>query len=358
MENILDSTLLTIAVILTFATLLALVRSQKRDRCVTHFDDYHVTLAEKDGYVNWGLLNVRTTGLELTYPQAMRSKKGFWKQSFLFYKEQYEAMDAVYRCTAGLSEDKLAKRERYLKRTSKPGLLRRLYRHLRNWVGMIRDALVQAVTVLVGVAKSQSQPSAAVLAQDEERVTTLSDELIGHAGNAYDPLLEKHLFTRVVIDVTRQGEVHKYCGYLADYTSDFLEIIDAQVNADEHHFERKTFTADEAPVDDVDIRIDENLLAIENRAGRMLLLHELLSDDAVIPVDAVIPDGFSAQLRLGTEIDTETLEIVVATPNRVDMLVPRSRAIVRHGISGLSREELEEAPQTFFDENLNPFRRS
>lgn len=341
MEAILDSTLLTILVIITFATLLALVRSKKRDRCLMHFRDYHVTLAEKDGNITWGALDVRNSGLELDYPGPLRSTKGFWKQSFLFYKDQYESMDGIYRCTAGLSEEQTEDRRKYLERTSDPGFFRRQYRNLRNWVGMVRDALVQAVSLLIGVAKSRAQPTAEVLTRDEERVSTLSAEIIGHAGNAYDPLLEKHLFTRVIIDVTRQGTTHNYCGYLADYTSEFLEIIDAQVNAEEHELERKTFAIDDAPVDDLGIELDGDLLTIENQSGRMLLLHELLEDDEPNPVGAVLPHGFSVQLRVSSGVESDELQLTVATPNRVDMLVPRSHAIVRHGVSGLDRDELD-----------------
>lgn len=347
MESFLDSTLLTILVIISFATILALIRAQKRDRCLTHFDGYHVTLAEKDGEVTWGLIDVRTSGMEISYPDPRVSKKGFWKQSFLFYKDQYEAMDGVYRCTAGLTETQKRSRRRYLERTANPGIFWRTYRMLRNWVGMIRDALVQTTSLLIGVAKSRAQPTAAVLTRDEERVSTLSAEIIGHAGNAYDPLLEKHLFTRVIIDVTRQGETHQYCGYLADYTSDFLEIIDAQVNAKEHHFESKTFTPSEVPVDNLEIDAEEDQLRIRNDTGKMLLLHELRHDEESIAIGAVIPSSFSATLRLGADIDPQELELVLATPDRVDMLVPRSHSLVRHGVSGLRREDLEPNERTF-----------
>ena len=340
MESFLDSTLLTILVILTFATVLAIVRAQKRDRCLMHFRGYHVTLAEKDGKVRWGALEVRSSGLEIDYPEPTRTPKGFWKQSMLFYKEQYEAMDGVYRCTAGLSEQQKQARRRYLRRTSNPGIFLRMYRTLRNWVGMIRDALVQAVSLLIGVARSQAQPAASVLARDEERFSTLSAELIGHAGNAYDPLLEKHLFTRIIVAVTRQGSTHEYCGYLADYTSDFLEIIDAQVNAEEHHLEPQTFPVDQVPIDDVEIHVDANFLRVENQSGRMLLLGQLKHEGEAFKVGAVIPDGFSAALRLGTDIDRDTLQLVVSTPDGVDMLVPRSHAIIRHGVTALERDEL------------------
>lgn len=341
MEAFLDSTLLTILVIITFATILALIRAQKRDRCLTHFHNFHITLAEKDGLVIWGEVDVRTSGLEIEYPDARCSEKGFWKQSFLYYKDQYSTMDGLYRCTAGMSDDQVKRRARYLNRTANPGIFWRSYRNLRNWIGMVRDALVQSASLLIGVARKQAPTSASVLTRDEERVSTLSAEIIGHAGNAYDPLLEKHLFTRVIVKLTRQGKTYHYCGFLADYTSDFLEIIDAQVNADDDHIEETCFQLGDNPIENLTIEMDGNFIRLHNQTGRMLLLHELRLGEEVTPIDAVIPDGFAAKLRLGADLDPDKLCIVMATPERVDMLVPRSHALVRHGVSALSREDLE-----------------
>ena len=340
METFLDSTLLTILVIVTVATVLALVRAQKRDRCMTHFDGYHATLAEKDGRVTWGELDVRTSGIEIHYPDPRRSQKGFWKQSFLFYRDQYEAMDGIYRSVSGLPEDQKEARHAYLHRTANPGFVRRLYRKIRNWVGMIRDALVQSVSVLIGAAKSRAQPAATVLTRDEERVSTLSAEIIGHAGNAFDPLLEKHLFTRVIVDLTRQGKTYQYCGYLADYTSEFLEIIDAQVNEEAIKFGPEPYRVGDIPVDGLEIRYDDNELVVENKSGAMILLHELRHDGETLIIGAVIPDGFVAALRPGIELDTKQLDIVVSTAHRVDILVPRSHALVRHGVAGLDLADI------------------
>ncbi len=339
MEAFLDSTLLTILVVIVVATILALVRVQKRDRCLTHFDGYHVTLAEKDGNVIWGRLDLRSTGMELHYPGPRRSKKGFWQQSFLYYRDQYEAMDGVYRSTAGLTDEQIEARRRYLMQTANPGIFRWLYRSTRNWVGMVRDALVQAVSLLLGAAKSRAQP-AAVLTRDQERVSTLSEEIIGHAGNSFDPLLERHLFTRVIVNVTRQGERYSYCGYLADYTSKFLEIIDAQVNSSEDEFDVMTLKPGEVPVEGLEIEVEDDKLTVENKTGKVLLLHKLIHDGEERSLGAVIPEGFTASLRVGTQFDAEKLEVLVGSALRVDLLVPRSHAIVRHGVSGLELEEL------------------
>lgn len=344
MEQILDSPLMTVLAIITVATILALIRTLKRDRCLMHFDDYHISLAKEDGTVTWGRVDVTPSGLEVHYPDPRRSAKGFWKQSLLHFKEHYESMTGLYRCTAGLSEEQRNNRAAYLRKTSDPGFFRRLYRNLRNWMGMIRDAVVQSVSLAVGAARSRGRPTANVLAQDEEQVAELSKEIVGHAGNAYDPLLERHLFTRVIVDVTRDGTTREYCGYLADYTDQFLEIIDAGITPEIDDIEPRRLQPGDETVDGVEIRVDGDRLIIDNTTGTKLLLKELEDRETSLRIGAIIPDGFVAEFRIGRNISSETLNVVVGTADRIDMIVPRSHAIVRHGVSGLEKDKLGTPP--------------
>ena len=340
MEALLDSTLWTILVILFFATLLALIRAHKRDRCLTHFHRYHITLAEKDGRVTWGDVDMRTSGMEVLYPRPRQNPKGFWNQSVLFFKDQYPSMDGLYRATGTLGEKQKKRRFRYLRRTSRPGPFRRLYRKLRNWIGMIRDAVVQSASLLLGAAKSRGT-AVGVLTRDEERVNTLSKEIIGHAGNAFDPLLERHLFTRVIIDMTRNGRKFSYCGYLADYTSDFLEIIDAQVTPNDFAFGPECLRPGTDAIDGLEISIENDIFRVQNNSDVMLIAHELHRGDLVEPAGIVLPTGFAATFRIYPDDDPDALSIQIESARRVDMLLPRSHSLVRHGVAALDLTEIE-----------------
>lgn len=339
--NFLESPLLAVIAVVTVATILALIRTFKRDRCLMHFHDYHISLTEKDGTVTWGRVDVATSGLEIYYPDSRRSEKGFWKQGVLFYKDQYEAMDGLYRSTTGLSDDQCERRKQYLERIADPGFFHRLGRQLRNWMGMIRDSVVQAATLAIGAARSKARPGMAILTRDEDQVSTLSSEIVGHAGNAYDPILERHLFTRVIVHVTRDDTTHQYCGYLADYTKEFLEIVDTEVNSKDEHFESRALYVGDDAVDGIDIAFEDGQLSVTNRTENMLLFKELLHGDQYISIGAVLPVDFKAYFRIGADIDPGRVKVVLATAGRVDMLVPRSHAIVRHGVTGLDEEELQ-----------------
>ena len=338
--NFLESPLMAVIAILTGATVLALIRALKRDRCLMHFNAFHISLAEKDGRVTWGEVEVSNSGLEIHYPRARVSRRGFWKQSELFFKDQYDSMDGIYRSTAGLSESQIQRREEYLHRTANPGRFRRLGRQIRNWVGMIRDSVVQAVSVGIGVARKKASPGMAVLTSDQAQVSALSSEVVGHAGNVFDPILERHLFTRVIVEVNRGERVAQYCGYLADYTKQFLEIIDAEVNPADDVFESRVLAVGDDEVEGLSIAFEGESLEVSNQTETMLLLEEIRHRGEPISVGAALPVEFRASLKIGGELDKGELEVVLRTAGRVDMLVPRSHAVVRYGVSGLSADEV------------------
>lgn len=329
-----DATLLTILVLLALATGLAILRARRRDRCLRAFDDFHVTLSELDGDLVWGRAHIYATGLEIEYPKPIVARGGHLERSFLFYKDQFDTMTALYRCPEGLSPDEQDRRAATIEQTANPGLLLRALRWLRNWMSMVRDALVQAVGLLIGVAKTRA-PGSAVFTSQEQNMKALSGEIIGHTGNAFDPLLEQHLFTQVVVEVTVDGTTRSYCGWLKDYTSAFIEVLDAYAN-----------TSDAAPRPvrphapgctdnpNIDVAVHEGRLHVTNQRERMLYIQQITAGDWAHPVDAVMPPCAQVDVTLPPGTDPAEARAWVGTADRVDMVVPRHHALVRHAAGG------------------------
>ncbi len=329
-----DTTLLTILVLLALATALAILRARRRDRCLRALDGFHVTLAEQGGDAVWGRARVYATGIEIEYPKAVVAREGHLERSFLFYRDQFGTMAALYRCPEGLPPDEQARRSAMIERTANPGLLRRGARWLRNWIGMVRDALVQAVGMLIGAAKTQA-PGSAVFSSQEQNVKTLSSEIIGHTGNAFDPLLERHLFTQVVVEITADGVTRNFCGWLKDYTSEFIEVLDAYANTpDTRPRPVRPYTpgADELP--HLDVRIDGGRLRVTNQSERIFYVEKVTAASWTHPVGAVLPPGYTADVTLPPACDPETVRAWAGTADRVDMVVPRRHALVRHAAGG------------------------
>lgn len=335
------STLLTIAVILVVATVLALLRTRRRDRCLKAFDAFPITLVTQAHESNWGTADIRSTGLELTYPAPIVAPEGHLERSMLFYKEQYASLHALYRCPEGLSESDKVRRDALIERTRNPGLLRRMGRWLRNWIGMVRDAVLQSVGMIIGVAKAKS-PAGGLIGRHDAQVQSLSSEVVQHSGNAFDPLLEQHLFSQVVVEVTGlDGAVHSYCGWLKDYTSDFIEILDAYANtSNATPLDLGAYRLNDVRLPHQDIRLNEELLHIENHGPRMFYVDRLTLHDWTHEVDAVIPPEGTLTLALPPEVratirqNMRALRVWLGTVDRVDMLLPRQRAQVRHAAGG------------------------
>jgi hypothetical protein len=326
-----DPVLTTLIVLLVLATALGLIQAYKRDPCLSDFDDFHVTLAEQDGDLCWGNAEIYSTGMEITYVKPVRAPEGHLEYSFIFYKDQYTALDALYRYADGLTEKQRARRNAVIERTAHPGLLRRMGRRLRNWVGMVRDALLQAVSMVLGFVKTRA-PGTAVLSSQEAQIKALSSEVIGHVGNAFDPLLERHLFSKVVLEVTRQGKKYSYCGWLKNYSSRFIEVVDAQANSTDTRLPLQDYTVDDPRMAglSVSIRVEAGRLSIVNESAHVLYVRSVEAGAWSRPMGCVLPPGYTADLVLPPEADPRSARVWIGAIERFDVVAPRTHAIVRH----------------------------
>lgn len=326
-----DSTFVIVLLVLVIATVLAIFQTRRRDKCLKHFAGYHLTLAEKDGNLSWGRTHIFPTGLEVDFAEPVRAPAGHSEHSYIFYKEQYAAMDGLYRYAAGLPVEQQRRRADVIRRTVDPPPLRVFGRKIRNWLGMIRDAVLQVVSVLIGAAKTRA-PASAVLSTQEQGIRALSSEIIGHAGNVYDPLLERHLYRQVVVELTRAGRKRSFCGWLKDYSSEFVEVLDAVVNHGPYQALAPHKPGD-CTIPGVEIRFENNRLAVVNESEQMLFMTEIRTGTRTVPMSVVLPIGFTADLRLDSSLD-QNIEIWLKTARRIDMVVPRSHALIRHAASG------------------------
>ncbi len=348
-----DGTLLTIVLLLFFATVLALIQARRRDRCLKGFEHFHITLSEKDGDLTWGRVEVYTSGLEITYDEPVVAREGHLERSFIFYKDQYDTMDALYRYPGGLSEEEKARRKAIIERTARPGFFRKLGRKLRNWISMVRDALLQAISMVIGAAKT-AKPGATVLSSHEQQLKAISGEVIGHAGNAFDPLLEKHLFRQVVLEVTLGEETRSYCGWLRDYTSQFIEVVDAYANPAEVRMPPQVCTPGDGALPNVSIRVADRRVYVENESNHVLNVRSIEGNGFERAIGCVLPPGYTADWTLPPGADEERVCVQMGAVERVDMVVPRAHAIVRHAADGSEKRSAPSAESVMADGGAVP----
>ncbi|GIV58471.1 MAG: hypothetical protein KatS3mg042_1384 [Rhodothermaceae bacterium] len=343
-----DPFLIGLLSLLVLGTVLALIQTYRRDPCLRDFDGFYITLAEQDGDLCWGRAEIFPTGLEIVYPEPVRAPEGHLERSFIFYRDQYEALDALYRFPGGLSDEERARRERVIRRTARPGLLRKLGRCLRNWIGMVRDALLQAIGLVIGAVKSRS-PGTVVLGSQEQQIKALSSEVIGHVGNAFDPLLERHLYRPVVVELTRQGRKYSYCGWLKLYSSRFVEIVDVIANGAGTPLPPGDYAPGDAQLATLglDVRVEAGRLRLHNQSPHVLFARDVEAGTWQRRLGCMLPPGHTADLVLPPETPPVTVRVGIGAVERFDMVVPRTHAIIRHAAQPGSlpaEAALEEAP--------------
>jgi len=85
----------------------------------------------------------------------------------------------------------------------------------------------------------KATPAGAVLSSQDKYVSRMQQELIGTAGTSYEPLLERYIGHKVVIDMIKGDKVFEYCGVLKEYTAEFIEIMDVNYKTKEDQPARK-----------------------------------------------------------------------------------------------------------------------
>ncbi|GAH89786.1 unnamed protein product [marine sediment metagenome] len=92
--------------------------------------------------------------------------------------------------------------------------------------------------MLISQAKKAS-PAGAVLTSQDKYVSQMKQELMGSVGTSFEPLLERYIGHKVVLELARGDKIFEYCGVLKEYTAEFIEIMDVNYKAKEDEPARK-----------------------------------------------------------------------------------------------------------------------
>ena len=216
---------ITVVFIAVSTVVAAFIRRIKRDKCLKDFARDMVTLEEVDGDLVRGKLAVENTGLEFIYPAKQTNEHGSDETSHILYKHEYGNIQALIRYHDELSDAGKSQREKELKRTYHPNFLRRFGRKLQNVFKTVRDSVMEVVNLLMSQAK-KATPAGGVLTSQDKYVSRMKQDLMSSAGTSYEPLLEKYIGHKVVLEMIAGDKICKYRGVLKDYTAEFIEIMD------------------------------------------------------------------------------------------------------------------------------------
>jgi len=221
----LNALAITIIFIVVVTMVAAFVRGRSKDRCLKDFSRNLVTLQDITGKLIWGRLRVESTGLELVYLQPHKDVQGHEKTSYIVYKQEYPTIKALIRYHNRLSDEAKQRRKKELEKTYHPSPLRRLQRKIRNFLNTFRNSVIEVVNLFVGQVK-KSGAGGRILAGQDRHLSQLQQELTPAAGTAYEPLLERHIGKKVVLEILGDKKIIEHPCILKEYTAEFIEVMD------------------------------------------------------------------------------------------------------------------------------------
>jgi len=312
----------TIALIFLFTSLVGYVRSRFTDRCLRSFQGFQVSLCRTDGRQVWGRMDLSPGGIEIAFPQRTSGEPRV-KSTYLLYAGEYNLIQSIFRHADRLTEAEQVQRNADIARSFHPGPARRLLRRLRNFAGSATDSLREVLALVVGrVQKTQDRY---VAAEGTDALTKLGGNVLSEVSSTHDPLLERQIGRQVDVEVIEGDEIHEHVGIFKEYSSDFLHLLDVQFPEPwtlELSAGRPTEHAGLAATWEGDV------LKVSNRGDRPVLVIAVDAGGGERSVDALVAPASTIDVPLAATGDKTRLRI--QTIRDLDMIVPRSRAAVRH----------------------------
>lgn len=225
---------LTLLFIFVSALVGVIVQRWRRDPCLKDFEGFLVTVELASNKTIWGRLTVFPNGIELFYADPHPNVEGHVETSFVLYQQEYDQIRCIYRYHDELDVASQALRRDEIRRTYHPSLRRRTMRVARNLLNIFADAIRQSLGTTIAQAK-KSGGAGAVLQTQGKQIESLGVEFLDVAASRYEPILERYIGRRVVVE-ERQGDgAIEYAGILKEYTQSWIELLDCRVSMD-HSF--------------------------------------------------------------------------------------------------------------------------
>jgi hypothetical protein len=337
---------LTLVFVFLAALIGIVVQRRTRDRCLRDFEDFRVTVTFKDAREVWGTLIVFPDDLELMYAKDQVDEQGHIETSFVVLSGQMADVQCISRHHDELSSQNQSVRLVDLNRSYQPTFSRRLLRSTRNFLNTFRDAFNQSIGIVLAQAKKAgAQP---VLASQDKQIKQLGSSVLSAAANAYEPILERYVGRKVVIEEKRNDEWVEHVGVLKEYTEKWIELLDSPYVKESS----LGFRSGEAVKNEEGLRFDihgENpdaqTLTITNESKLECTLKRIEGPDHSQEINLQLGPGQSKDVLVeGLALnhdDTQAPDehrLIVSTKRMTDFCFPRSHAVLRHGAQRFSAD--------------------
>jgi hypothetical protein len=313
-----------VAAVFALALLGKTLRTFGKDPCLRFLDEFHVSFIDSKGKVQWGEMGLTSQGMQLHFDATGIDERGLSKCGVIVFPRELSEMVAVCRSTHGITDAEKALRERQVRIVLEPTLWLRMKRALKNTFGMVRDAIVDSITLVFGQMGTSSHRTVAAIAVSQRQVTEVGGAILDIGARAFEPLLERLVGKPVIARVGTPGDRSAYFpGYLAEYNEKYLVVVNPSHDPEES---LRLSPGDEgAP--GVRVAFDKGCIDVECIGDDACVVKRVVGRNATIDIGATLLPGTKLSLRLprGFEIDCVELD----RTRRLDFVCPRSRSQVR-----------------------------
>jgi len=348
-SKFLDSTFALVLVFIFVPVIVTtFVAARQRDRCLKTFHQYHATVHRKSAAPLWGVLQVFSKGLVVGYREPVAAPDHPTKASYLIYEPEMQDLFAVFRFHDQITEKNQRRRTRQVRRLAHPSIVRRTWRRARNLINTLRDAFNKALGAVLGQMQ-KTRPGSRTMTTGSKQMESVGTELLGRVANAYEPLLEQHIASPVVLEVAgpAEGQMTEYAGHLGEYSAGYVMILDVTAQMkdkavldgsgafDQHVVAKKAGNQVEVTnglsvpvrVEAIEVGGQATPLDVEVPGGTTVAL-------PVSPAQVTPPVAAPAQASEGEEAPPPPPPpppaVTLAVRRVADIIAPRAHAVVRH----------------------------
>lgn len=309
-----DPFTLTVLIIFASALIAGFLKSTLKDRCMKDFHKFPVVAKLKNGKAVWGDFFIESTGFYLNYKSPYINKDHL-ETGFILYKAEYPTLQGLFRLVEDLSEED-KKRRNAKSLVFEQGWIFSLRKSFRNFFAAVKDALTDTFSLFLGKFALKS----AVVSQNQAYVQRMGEGVFEYVGNSYDPVLEKLIGSRVIVELSVRGQWKEYEGLLRNYTKDFIEVLSMKLPLEVHSL----MYSSELEIFGISLEYFDGFLTLKNdRLSEVTLAVDTLERIKLEPGQVKKLETSGLPVSISVELE----EVF-------DAVLPRTDAVVRHTTPG------------------------
>jgi hypothetical protein len=219
--------LLTVGFIFLGALFSNVMKWRNKDRVLKDLQGFHSTIEMQGGKKIWGKTHIDTNGMELFFSRGATNHKGDAINSYILFRDDIDKIRAIYRNHGELSKENQLLRKAEVEIVSSPDFIHKLRRKTRIFFNMFNDAIGEALSVFLSRMKGVG--SSSVINTQSDYLKKMGTTALSATGNSYDPILERYINNRVVVAVREEKRHEEFCGFLKEYSSAWLSLLDCKI---------------------------------------------------------------------------------------------------------------------------------